>query len=136
MRKYPSLKAVKLLNLPEEKNVHLMIQKNPNSDIKLPFIHQKGALDVLLNHKSFHFDANLIFRALLTWLADETLLGERLNEIRFRAKSIAELFVSEVRVRLGLLRLLAKLPIFLASLLDEIFCFLDAVQNVDALPSV
>ena len=66
MRKYPSLKAVKFLNLPEEKNVHLMIQKNPNSDIKLPFIHQKGALDVLLNHKRFHFDANLILRAVLT----------------------------------------------------------------------
>jgi len=66
MRKYPSLKSVKFLNLPEKENVHFMIQKYPNPDVKLPLIHQERALDVLLNYERFHFDSSLTLGALLT----------------------------------------------------------------------
>jgi len=66
MRKYPSLKSVKLFNLPEEENVHFVIQKYPNPHVKFPLIHQERTLDVLLNNKGFHFNSNLILGALLS----------------------------------------------------------------------
>jgi hypothetical protein len=108
-----------------------MIQKDPNSHVKLPFVHQERALDVFLNHKRLHFDSHLTFRVRLNKFTNYARLSKCLNYVFLINETICSLFIFQMNLRLNY-----QLSVFLASLFDKILCFFDTVKNMNAFSTI